>query len=199
MKATYYLLRAAGLLCFLSFCPLLHAHKLSIFAEESDGQIQGSAYFYGGAKAKNIKIFFNDRSGKRCSEVTTSDDGSFSGKAPASGPVRLEADSGDGHKVEYLVELAPAAPAPPPPPVSAAVAVQELSKDSSVDPKKIASPAEIRKIISEELSSRITPLRHEVEAMNDKVFSRDIISGICLIIGIFGTYAYFLAGKKRTK
>lgn len=180
------------LLCFLSFCPFLSARKLSIFAEENNGKIQGSAYFYGGGKAKNIKIVFYDRNGKAYLKTTTSDDGSFSGKTPATGPVRVEADSGDGHKVEYIVELAAAPEAEDP-------AVQEFEKNASAEKKLSATASEVRKIISDELSSRITPLRHEIEKMNDTIFFRDIISGICLIIGIFGTYSYFLARKKHSK
>ena len=180
------------LLLLTGLTPLLQARKLSIFAEENNGEIQGTAYFYGGGKAKGIKINFYDRNGKLYLKTKSEADGSFAGKAPSTGPVRLEADGGDGQKVEYIVEL----------PASQALednGDQETAKSRTEEKGHAVTAAEIRKIISDELSTRITPLRHEIEKMDDSVFFRDIVSGICLIIGIFGTYAYFAARKKRSK
>ncbi len=189
MKNTAQIRNILILLILTGLAPMLSAHKLSIFAEEDNGEIQGSAYFYGGGKAKDIKISFYDRNGKVYLETKTAADGSFSGKAPSAGPVKLEADSGDGHKIEYIVELSPRQQPDD----------QENKKNQQEANKPPVSAAEIRKIVSDELSARITPLRHEIEKMDDSVFLRDIVSGICLIIGIFGTYSYFLAGKKRSR
>ena len=192
MKSTH---RPCNILIFLLLTGLttqLQARKLSIFAEENNGEIQGSAYFYGGGKAKDIKISFYDRNGKLYLKTKSAGDGSFAGKAPSAGPVRLEADGGDGQKVDCIVEL----------PASQALEDNDDEKaaESGTDGKGHALTAvEVRKIISDELSTRITPLRHEIEKMDGALFFRDIISGICLIIGIFGTSAYFLAGKKRSK
>lgn len=192
MRPGFFFCNVLIFMMLVLFSPLLSAHKLSIFAEENAGEIQGSAYFYGGGKAKGIKIVFYDRNGKPCFSTRTSEDGTFAGEAPATGPIRIEADSGDGHKVEYIVEVSAVKPLE-----------DNASKDSPgkmADDRKISAGAgEIRKIISEEFSARITPLRHEMENMDDKLFLRDIISGICIVIGLLGTYLYFAAGRKQAK
>lgn len=192
MKTGFFFCKMLTVLMLVMFSPLLSAHKLSIFAEENGGEIQGSAYFYGGGKAKGIKITFYDRAGKPCFSTRTSEDGTFAGEAPSAGPIRIEADSGDGHKVEYIVEVS----AVKPPGDNASEDTQVKMTD---DRKLSAGAREIRKIISEEFSARITPLRHEMENMDDKLFLRDIISGICIVIGLLGAYLYFAAGRKQAK
>ena len=181
-----------------SFTLPAHAHKLNVFSWTGDQQIYGEAFFNGGRKAKNITVAVQDVATHTSLLTThTDDEGKFQFTPPQQAvqqklDLLISADSGDGHRGEWLLtadEYLSPSDAP------------SLSAPQKDRPATAGLDMEtVREIVRQELNRELVPIkRHLAERNEKKVNPRDILGGIGCIIGLAGLLAWFQANKKRRK
>jgi nickel transport protein len=187
------LLVLAGLL-LLPFSA--QAHKISIFAWPEGSEIRGEVKFNGGRKAKNVQIAVqNAADSVVLAETVCNENGEFRVALPDAvlkmhPDLLLVANGGEGHRGEWRLEAKEYASA-------ASAAVSPTAVASSVSPPASTSPAAasdellLRRIISEELSKGLSPVRKALAESHDQEPTlRDILGGMGWIIGLAGMAAW---------
>ena len=114
-------------------------------------------------------------------------------------------DGGDGHVATYTV---PAAELPDSLPGGSAIPVGETPPAQG---KPTAAPApisqvsigaaglaDLRTFIDQSVSRQIRPLREQIDAYQEKVWTHDVLGGLGIIFGIGGV-AYGLTERRRRK
>jgi len=202
---------AAGLLLGLALVSLpVLAHKLQVFAFAEGAQIQGSAYFAGGAKASGARIRIQDTTGKTLAELTPDAEGAFSYQATSPTDHIVIAESGDGHRAEWRVtadELAggfpqsesiPPAPTQGQPGASDPVTSDQTSSTAKPTPETSATTPDARLLmeIEQAVARQVRPLREQLIASEDRARWHDVLGGIGYIIGLTGLALWMHARSK---
>lgn len=191
------------LLLFSLFLTLpAQAHKLNVFSWTGGNQIHGEAFFSGGRKAKNITIHIEDTETHSLLLTTqTNKQGGFTFTLPQKAvqqqlDLLISADSGDGHRGEWLMEASEyLVPKQSPSTGLASATATESKKESAGAAIEVEA---IRKIVRQELEQKLIPIRRELaERQEKKVRLQDILGGIGCIIGLAVLLAWFQANKKK--
>lgn len=206
--------------------PAASAHKLSIFAWPEGGEIRGEVKFNGGRKAKNVQILAQNAADQTVlAETVCDENGAFRFALPeqalkTSPDLLIVANGGEGHRGEWLLEakeyaLAVAAgsvsagstTAAPPEPAAAssAEAAQEAPAQTvQAQQTQAAAPAaglseqQFRRIMADELSKGLAPVRQSIaESLDPEPTLRDILGGIGWLVGLAGMAAW--AQSRRAK
>lgn len=196
--------------------PAAQAHKLSVFAWPEGGEIRGEVKFNGGRKAKNVQIAVQNAADQTVLIETVCDEnGAFRFTLPeealqARPDVLIVANGGEGHRGEWRLaakEYAPAgdasvpaeAAAAPPPAESAPAPAEAAAQTAQVAVSSAGlSEPQIRRIVAEELSKGLSPIRQSItESLDPEPTLRDILGGIGWLIGLAGLAAW--AQSRRTK
>jgi nickel transport protein len=169
----------------------VQAHKLKVFATAEGDQLQGKAYFVGGAKAAGARIAITDSQGQVLARLTPDAQGHFSYQVSRRMDYQVIADSQDGHQARWTIkadELAAALPSvevkDSVPPVTDRVGSPPLAQP---DEKAggLESPVVVS-LVERAVARQIRPLREEIEAYGEQVRARDILGGIGYIVGLAG-------------
>jgi len=153
------------------------AHKLKVFARVEAGEIVGSAYFVGGARAAGAMVRVLDSAGVELARLTPDEQGRFRYRPTQPGDYLIEADSGDGHLARWTLAAAELGPGPAPP---AAVA-----SDATVAPAPSAD-SRLAALVEDAVARQVAPLREQLLAYEDKVRLHDVLGGIGYILGLAG-------------
>jgi nickel transport protein len=157
------------------FSQVALAHALKVFAYPEAEQIVGRAYFASGAPLAEGKIFVEQPRGERV-DLRTDESGAFALPAQEPGRYRVVADTGEGHRADWWVEISS------PPAVS--------PQAQGVDVEQLS--AMIRLAIAQEIG----PLRIAVHEYHSEVRFGDVIGGIGFIFGIAGLLVWW-RGRRR--
>ncbi len=175
--------RIALLLTLILLCPVLcHGHKLRVYAWVEQGVIMGEASFHGGKKAKHVKVIIELEGQQSPLAATKTDDtGSFSLPIPdtindAPTDLLIIADSGDGHRNEWLIEHSE---------LKQGLKVQSDSEQARTIDTNNPSPRHGSSINRTTAESRL-----------DEISIKDILAGLSIIFGLAGLTVYL---KKRRK
>ncbi len=187
----------ALLLLLLSVALPAQAHKLNVFSWAGDRQIYGEAFFNGGRKAKNITVQIQDAESHSLLLTTQTDEqGKFAFTLPQQAvqqqfDLLISADSGDGHRGEWLLEASEYLV--PEPSSSDFVASGATTGPSTA---QIDTEA-VRTIVRQELERELLPIKRDLAKRQEKkVRPQDILGGIGCIIGLAALLAWFRAKKK---
>jgi nickel transport protein len=182
------------------------AHRLQVFASADGVEIIGSAYFAGGAKASGVKIVIQDATGQSLATLTTAADGSFRYRAQTATDHLVVADSGDGHRAQWLVTAAElAAPdfkSPQPPFFKGGLDASFFKGGLSSPPLEKGGLGGIGGIdaaqlaaIEQAVARHIRPLREELQIAAGRAQFRDILGGIGYIFGFTGILLWWRSRK----
>lgn len=188
------------LLAVLLLLPLAaQAHKLSIFAWPEGSEIRGEVKFSGGRKAKNVQIAVQNAADHAVlAETACDENGAFRFALPdqaqhARPDLLIVANGGEGHRGEWLLEAADYAPARPVETAAPATSAQAGSASGAG-----LNEQQIRRVIAEEMSKALSPIRQSLAKHLDPEPSlRDILGGLGWLIGLAGLAAW--AQSRRTK
>lgn len=179
--------------CAILFAALLsaapaQAHKLKVFAVTEGARIVGTAYFSGGGKAMNVPGQVQAPDGMVVERIMTGGDGEFHVEARSRMDHTIMLETGDGHTASMVVSADDlpswlpqgASPAKP----EAAMAVKAAPRDLDA--------------VEQAVARQIAPLRRQLDAYEDKIRLHDLLGGIGVIFGVFGTVAWLNARKERS-
>ncbi|MCU0838364.1 MAG: hypothetical protein MUE49_06535 [Rhodospirillales bacterium] len=163
------------------------AHKIRLFATVVGDAITGTVFFSGNAAARAVPIQIVDPAGRLLAETVSDADGRF--HAGLAGPFdhRIIADTGDGHRAEFVLRVADfTAPLAAPLPTSLEPAAAAL-----------ALPDDLERAVEQAVARQVAPLREQLDAFEQRVLWRDVLGGIGYIIGLFGLAAWLITRHKR--
>jgi nickel transport protein len=155
------------------------AHKLKVFARVEAGEIVGSAYFVGGARAAGALVRILDPAGTELARLTPDEQGRFRYRPTHPGDYQVEADSGDGHVARWTLNAGEFGSGPAPPAAAAPTPQSTSRPAASVDPALAA-------LVEEAVARQIAPLREQLLAYEDKVRLHDVLGGLGYILGLAG-------------
>lgn len=165
------------------------AHALHMFVSVEGKVISGDVYYSDGKPAINAAVTVT-RPSFETHELTTDEEGLFSFTASVPGPHVVVADSNDGHRVQYTIEVGKVfddgAVTTHDPPHTGATAMPPVASDANLD-------AAVRAAVREE----IRPLREDLNRFQNTARIRDIVAGIGYIVGVFGLLAWVQARRRR--
>lgn len=172
-------------ICAFVLCSTVFAHKMKVFASREGKVITGYVYFSGGGRPKHLKVEVLGSDGKTVAVIYTGPKGRFMYGLKKNDDFTFVANSGDGHKAAYTVKaLAPVS------------SPSEKKSEESPEVESVNS-SQLRKVVGEEVSRQLAPLREQLEGYEEKIRFRDVLGGIGFIFGIAGIYFYLLARKKK--
>jgi len=195
---------------------IAQAHKLSVFAWPEGSEIRGEVKFSGGRKAKNVQIAVRNAADQAVlAETSCDENGAFRFPLPeqaltAKPDLLIVANGGEGHRGEWLLEAKEYAPAvsagstaaadvaSSPEPAASAEAVTQPAQQQAAAPSAGVSEQQLRRIVAEEMSRSLSPIRQSIaESLDPEPTLRDILGGIGWLIGLAGLAAW--APSRRSK
>ncbi len=164
------------------------AHRLKAFATVEGSSINGSVYFAGMGAARGVDVKMLAPDGRLVAETTTDDQGKFAMTAPQRIDYRIVADTGDGHRAEFLVraaEFSESLPLQDPAPVQSATGAA-----AGTAPVTTPSASELEAVIDRAVARQIGLLREQLDASESQLRVRDILGGLGWIAGITGVVCW---------
>jgi len=182
-----FLLRGAAVLALVFAALPAEAHKLKAFATAEGADVSGYAYFSPGGRAQQATVTVTEPDGSLVARPAVEEDGSFRFTARHRVDQRIRVDGGDGHVATYTVTAAELPDTLP----GGGEAVSAAAP--------AAAPAEtpdLAAVIERSVARQIRPLREQLDAYQEKVWSHDVLGGLGVIFGLGGV-AYGLAERRR--
>jgi len=181
----------------LAVSAIAEAHKVNMFAYIDGDRVFIEGYFSDGNKARNSEVAVYNEAGDKVLTGVTGEDGTYSFKIPAKGPLRVTLNAGMGHKTEYTVsadELAGESELDTSGGGGAGPADSQPIRNTAgvtAAPTKGPEPSVVRRAVGD----AIKPLMRSMSALEARRGFSDIVGGIGFIVGILGTVFYLKARK----
>lgn len=185
--------RLLPLIFLLATVAPAEAHKLKVFATVEDNAIVGYAFFVGGSRAQGTDWTAKTAEGTEIAHGQTGDDGTYHIDLPekVTSAITVTVDTHEGHIASATLPAARfgpvtagaatvAAPADPSGPAPGAV-------PQSAAP---ATDAALAHLVAAAVQHEIEPLQEQIEEMDLRLRYSDIVSAICLILGLAGIGLY---------
>jgi len=193
------------------------AHKLKVFATAEGAVIVGTVYFSGGDKAMAVAGVVTGPDGTVAGRVITDRDGIFRFTAHSRMDHTITMDAGDGHMATTVIAAAELPPSLPQEQVGGPQEQvggpqeqvgwpqeqvgwpQEQVGGATPPPARqtAAGEAITPETVETAVARQIGPLRRQLDAYEDQVRLHDILGGIGIIFGLFGTAAW-LSVRRQT-
>ncbi len=149
------------------------AHELHVYVAADSGGLQGKAYFDDDAPAADLPVSVENAEGESIAELRTDADGTFFFVPSAAGPLTFVAATPDGHRETFEVG-----------------ASEVLSVLDGPD-------ALTERVDVDRLGSQIAALREQINALQERLWLRDVIGGIGYIFGVLGLIAWWKSRRPR--
>ena len=160
--------------------PFVFAHKLHMFVTLEPGPvIAGRVYYSGSSPYRQALVEVLDRTGKIVKSTRSDEDGRFRLSLTPFGLQALEGfmvrcKSKDGHGVERKISVKGA---------------NKIQNNHTHDTDESFSHEFLRNALALE----IRPLKEQIDALETKIWMRDILGGLGLLMGVFGLWMFWLA------
>jgi nickel transport protein len=185
------LLLSALLIALASMGPA-HAHKLKVFATVEGGTISGYGYFVGGGRPQGTTVIINDATAREVYRGATDRDGRFSFLPAGPSDFTVIIDTREGH-VAQTVLTAERFGATGPRPQPAAPAEAHATKSAPPG----SGEAEAERRMEAVVARQVRPLLERIEALDARLRLADIVSGVCMILGLAGIGLWALGRTSR--
>ncbi len=202
------LLLITVMLIILSALPA-QAHRMRVFAYESDGEIISEAKFGSGRPAKGVDIRVEGADGQLLITGVTDDQGISRLPLPAmakekGSDLTIIADAGEGHRGSWLLTAddyqgknrghVPDSPADG----AAAPGLPGKTQTAAENKKQpVLDYADIEEIVQKSVAAELAPVKRMLAAEQQRSITlQDIFGGIGYIIGLAGIAAYFQTKRK---
>lgn len=192
-----YLLRATLFSFILLMSTPCMAHKIRVFAYESNGQIVSEAKFNSGRPVRNSAAAVEKEDGTILIKGSTDEKGVFRFDIPAAASssnlnLRVVVDTGDGHKGSWLIEAADYLDIQP---QSAAALSKNKPALTQIPPdysrNSILECEAVEENIRLLLEKELAPIKRTLAEVKDRKPSlQDILGALGYIFGLAGIAAY---------
>lgn len=159
------------------------AHLLKLFAYVEGASLHGSAYFAGGANAAGLAITISDRNNQQLVSLKTDSQGGFSYTPATPGEYHIQADTGEGHRAEWLIRAEEFSRAFPAGAITASANSAVVKPDSP--PSALPAP-QLSALIERAVARQIGPLREALQRSEDRAHLSDILGSVGFIFGLAG-------------
>ena len=198
-----------------------HAHKLKAFATAEGPIVSGYAYFTPGGRAQQADVTISGPGGVEVLKTGVNEQGEFHFVAKQRVDYTIAVDGGDSHVASFTIHAAAlpdTLPAPadgkilpldPPGAAPVAASADTASPTQADQPAPSAAaassglvvtdPATLRAMIRESVAREVNPLRAQLDAFQEQVGWRDVVSGIGYIFGLCGVAYFFAAWRSNRK
>jgi nickel transport protein len=187
------------------------AHKLKAFATAEGALVSGYAYFTPGGRARQADVVITGPGGVEVLKTGVDGEGNFHFVAKQRVDYVITVDGGDSHVATYTIhaaDLPDALPAPqdgkvlpldaPTAIAAEAAAAAPPAGDATAQPACAApDPAALRALIRESVAREVNPLREQLDAFQEAVGWRDVVSGLGYIFGLCGVAYGFATWRTR--
>jgi nickel transport protein len=201
-------------LASLAFSAGAEAHKLKAFATAEGPLVSGYAYFTPGGRAQQADVTITGPGDVEVLKTGVNTQGEFHFVAKQRVDYTITVDGGDSHIAKFTIhadDLPDSLPAPadgkilpldPPtetttavtadaaPPQAAEAAPSAGAPAVAANGLVAVDPAVLRELIRESVAREVNPLREQLDAFQESVGWRDVVSGLGYIFGLCGV-AYF--------
>lgn len=150
------------------------AHNLRVFATAEGAWIQGQVYFAGGAAA-TARVLIYDQQQHLVTEQSTDAQGAFRWRAEAPQDYRVVAETGDGHRAEWMITAA-----------ELVGALRHTAASEQAAPHTCLSDGAREAQLEQALARQLRPLREQLARAEDRLLLRDLLGGIGWIFGVAG-------------
>jgi len=181
-----------------------HAHKLKAFATAEGPLVSGYAYFTPGGRAQQADVSITGPGGVEVLKTEVNDQGEFHFVAKQRVDYTITVDGGDSHVASFTIhagDLPDSLPAPTDgkilpldPPGAAPVAASA----DTMSPSQ-GDQAALRAMIRESVAREVNPLREQLDAFQEQVGWRDVVSGLGYIFGLCGVAYFFGTWRSNRK
>jgi nickel transport protein len=186
------LIASTFLACLLALAALspAHAHRLRVFATVEQGQINGYAYFVGGARAKGASVVFREAGQRELHRTSADENGAFSWKPERPQTIRISVDAGEGHVGTLVIDQSRFSG-------RRAEAETETEAPQTAGGAFTAGQLEtIEAAVDAAVARHTRPLMEAFEAMETRTRFNDIMGGVGMIIGVAGAAMWALSRRK---
>ncbi|MFC1534965.1 hypothetical protein ACFL7M_16550 [Thermodesulfobacteriota bacterium] len=182
------------LFLFFTPAPMIHAHKVYLFAWTEGDTVYTESYLSGKKKVKDALIKVFDQSGIELLKGKTNQKGEFSFKIPKNTDMLIVLESSPGHRAEYILKTDEL----PVPLTMREHKTEDTEHDTSSPSEVSINMEQIRKMIEEALDSRLRPISRRLARIQQERGPglTEIIGGIGYIFGIIGIILYYRARRK---
>jgi nickel transport protein len=199
------------------------AHKLKAFATVEGAVVSGYAYFTPGGRAQQADVTIAGPGGVEVLKTGVNGQGEFHFVAKQRVGYVITVDGGDSHVATYTIHAADLPDSLPAPedgkilsldapaaalPAAADAATPTQSKaqasppaptnaDVAANPAVVSvDPAALRAMIRESVAREVNPLREQLDAFQEAVGWRDVVSGLGYIFGLCGVAYGFYSWRR---
>lgn len=188
----------AGLL-LAGFSSPAAAHRLKLFATLENGVVSGYAFFVGSGRAHGAAIAVTDESGKEVARLVTDDEGAYSWKPPAPQTYKLEANTGDGHIADAVIDRSRFGGADETAASADAPAADAPAAPAAAAPAAAVTQAQIERAVDAAVARQIRPLLEAYDAAEGRTRFNDIMGGVGMIVGLAGVALWASSRRKGAK
>jgi nickel transport protein len=188
------------------------AHKLKAFATAEGALVSGYAYFTPGGRARQADVVITGPGGVEVLKTGVDSEGNFHFVTKQRVDYVITVDGGDSHVATYKIhaaDLPDALPAPqdgkllpldPPIAIAAEAAAAPPAADATAQPAcTTPDPAALRALIRESVAREVNPLREQLDAFQEAVGWRDVVSGLGYIFGLCGVAYGFATWRTKAR
>jgi nickel transport protein len=199
------------------------AHKLKAFATVEGAVVSGYAYFTPGGRAQQADVTITGPGGVEVLKTGVSGQGEFHFVAKQRVDYVITVDGGDSHVATYTIHAsdlpdslptpegdkilpldpptaataaAPDAAAPPQPEAQAPTPAPSNAANAADVAIVSVDPASLRAMIRESVAREVNPLREQLDAFQEAVGWRDVVSGLGYIFGLCGVAYGFYSWRR---
>ena len=178
--------------CLLALAALspAHAHRLRVFATVEQGQINGYAYFVGGARAKGASVVFRDGAKRELHRTTADANGAFSWRPDRPQTIRIVVDAGEGHVGTLVINQSRFTGG------RAEAEPETEAQQITVGAFTADQRESIETLVDAAVARHTRPLMEAFEAMETRTRFNDIMGGMGMIIGVAGAAMWAMSRRK---
>ncbi|WP_210395964.1 hypothetical protein [Motiliproteus sediminis] len=166
------------------------AHLLKVFAYAEGQQLHGNAYFTGGDPAIGATIEIRSGDDRLLTSLSADTQGEFSvslvSLVDPDSDLTVIADSGDGHRAEWLIGASELGSV-----LDAESVERSATYASASATASTATDIELLALVERAVARQVGPLRRELQASQQRARLGDILGGIGLIFGLTGTLLWW--------
>lgn len=153
------------------------AHKLKVFATVENNTVSGYGFFIGGGRPRGAEVVIRDADARESYRGKTDDEGRFSWKASGPGEFTVIVDTMEGHVARTTLTA------------------ERFS--GAGEGNAAAKNPDTERMIEDAVARQVRPLLERIEEMDARLLLADIVSGICMILGLGGIGLWALGHKGK--